>query len=197
VFSLGPDYPKIEKPAQAPPPLPQLTPNSKTAADLDKERAIYLAPLRIVSAHYKAHAYELLAEYFTSVGKSDLRVLHNRFHGCYAPTFFELYEDRKLPSPRHAKLKRERPVRDKLARIGNEELRKEKEWVDRVIAVEETAFAQRKRELQRIADEKKALELADKDEEANGLFLQCGCCFGDFPGRKIVTCAEGHLFCQE
>jgi hypothetical protein len=196
LFTLGPDYPKVAPAAEAIHPPPPLSSPTRRANDIDKKREEYMTP-RAISVQYKTIAYELLVERFPMAGKSDLRVLHNRYNGAYTPTYFDLRADLALPQPRYNRLKKARPIRHRLLHIGDAALRTEVTWVDLFVEQEDAELKAFKKEKQRLADEKLALELADKDDERNGRFLACGCCFGDFPARKIVQCADGHLFCIE
>jgi hypothetical protein len=43
-----------------------------------------------------------------------------------------------------------------------------------------------------IKDAEEAEKLADAQEEAAGLLIACGCCYGEAPFRKMVQCAEVH-----
>ena len=59
------------------------------------------------------------------------------------------------------------------------ELEQERTWVLAKREVDDAANAV-----------KAALAAADAEEEKQGLFLTCGCCYGDFPFRLMVQCPE-------
>jgi hypothetical protein len=63
-----------------------------------------------------------------------------------------------------------------------------------LLAERQCYFAKLARD-KREEDAKLAIELAEKEEEAQGHTFECGCCCDDVVFSKMIQCPEAHLFC--
>ncbi|KAI8867873.1 hypothetical protein GQ42DRAFT_164510 [Ramicandelaber brevisporus] len=125
---------------------------------------------------------ELMNKFSTTPLQFIKRVL-DQHNWQYLPSLKALEKYIAMPRPPYAAMKV--PHR-KIPFNACPEFTAELEWHEAFLAKQ-----------QRIEEEKRAEEAAERKAEESGEFIECGCCFGEFWAKKVSHCRAGHHFCLE
>ncbi|KAF6740982.1 hypothetical protein DFP72DRAFT_1026447, partial [Ephemerocybe angulata] len=114
--------------------------------------------------------------------------------GLYAPTHLYIVgEEAKADAERGYKRKKGGDKgKGRAKEVRCEVFEEEKRWLEAFLAGETNEEPAK--------EEAKADAEDDEDEEEledDGTFIECGCCFADYPFDRMAQCPEAHLFCRK
>ncbi|KAL8292191.1 hypothetical protein RQP46_001657 [Phenoliferia psychrophenolica] len=137
------------------------------------------------TAKYRDEALEQLCVDFRMIPKAAVRSALAASSHCYAPASVLLAKQSKQSETERgwATLK--------CGRVAGKGKGKGKETVvGSDLAKEKVWLARRTVELEREKEE-------DEEAAAQGLLVECNCCFGEFRFEVLLQCSEGCVFCKE